>query len=71
MIDGQGMTLMPGMTEGHCHISRSPASRARPSSARLPPEEHTLATMHNARLLFDHGFTSVYARPRPSPASTS
>ena len=59
VIDGQGMTLMPGMTEGHCHLSfigvASPAELG-----ETPPEEHTLATMHNARLLLDHGFTSVY-----------
>ena len=66
VIDGQGMTLMPGMTEGHCHITftgvASPAELG-----ELPPEEHTLATMHNARLLFDHGFTSVYCAASAKP----
>ena len=66
VIDGQGMTLMPGMTEGHCHISftgvASPAELG-----ELPPEEHTLATMHNAKLLFDHGFTSVYCAASAKP----
>ena len=66
VIDGQGMTLMPGMTEGHCHISftgvASPAELG-----ELPPEEHTLATMHNARLLFEHGFTSVYCAASAKP----
>ena len=66
VIDGHGMTLMPGMTEGHCHISftgvASPAELG-----ELPPEEHTLATMHNARLLFDHGFTSVYCAASAKP----
>ena len=49
VIDGQGMTLMPGMTEGHCHISRSSASRSRPSSARCRPRSTRSATMHNAQ----------------------
>jgi len=66
VIDGQGMTLMPGMTEGHCHITftgiASPAELG-----ELPPEEHTLATMHNAKLLFDHGFTSVYCAASAKP----
>ena len=66
VVDGQGMTLMPGMTEGHCHISftgiASPAALG-----ELPPEEHTLATMHNAKLLFDHGFTSVYCAASAKP----
>jgi imidazolonepropionase-like amidohydrolase len=66
VIDGQGLTLMPGMTEGHCHISftgvASPAELG-----ELPPEEHTLATMHNAKLLFDHGFTSVYCAASAKP----
>jgi imidazolonepropionase-like amidohydrolase len=66
VIDGQGMALMPGMTEGHCHISftgvASPAELG-----ELPPEEHTLATMHNAKLLFDHGFTSVYCAASAKP----
>jgi imidazolonepropionase-like amidohydrolase len=66
VLDGQGMTLMPGMTEGHCHITftgvASPAELG-----ELPPEEHTLATMHNAKLLFDHGFTSVYCAASAKP----
>jgi imidazolonepropionase-like amidohydrolase len=66
VIDGQGMTLMPGMTEGHCHISftgvASPAELG-----ELPPEEHTLATMHNAKLLLDHGFTSLYCAASAKP----
>ena len=48
VIDGQGMTLMPGMTEGHCHITFTGV--ATPAElGEMPPEEHTLATMHNAQ----------------------
>jgi imidazolonepropionase-like amidohydrolase len=66
VIDGQGMTLMPGMTEGHCHLSF--IGVAVPAElGETPPEEHTLGTMHNARLLLDHGFTSVYAAASAKP----
>jgi imidazolonepropionase-like amidohydrolase len=66
VIDGHGMTLMPGMTEGHCHMSFTGV--AMPAElGELPPEEHTLGTMHNARLLLDHGFTSVYAAASAKP----
>jgi imidazolonepropionase-like amidohydrolase len=66
VIDGQGMTLMPGMTEGHCHMSF--IGVAVPAQlGETPPEEHTLGTMHNARLLLDHGFTSVYAAASAKP----
>jgi imidazolonepropionase-like amidohydrolase len=66
VIDGQGMTLMPGMTEGHCHMSF--IGVAVPAElGETPPEEHTLGTMHNARLLLDHGFTSVYAAASAKP----
>jgi imidazolonepropionase-like amidohydrolase len=66
VIDGQGMTLMPGMTEGHCHLSFTGV--AVPAQlGELPPEEHTLGTMHNAKLLLDHGFTSVYAAASAKP----
>jgi imidazolonepropionase-like amidohydrolase len=66
LVDGQGMTLMPGMTEGHCHMSF--IGVAVPAElGELPPEEHTLGTMHNARLLLDQGFTSVYAAASAKP----
>jgi imidazolonepropionase-like amidohydrolase len=66
VIDGQGMTLMPGMTEGHCHMSF--IGVAVPAElGETPPEEHTLGTMHNARLLLDQGFTSVYAAASAKP----
>ena len=66
VIDGQGMTLMPGMTEGHCHLSF--IGVAVPAElGETPPEEHTLGTMHNARLLLDHGFTSIYAAASAKP----
>ncbi len=59
-IDARGMTLMPGMVEGHCHMSFTNAATTT-ELGDIPPEEHVLATARNAELLFDCGFTSVYA----------
>lgn len=53
------MTLMPGMIEGHAHITFINA--APPTDlGDTPPEEHTLIAARNARLLLDHGFTGTY-----------
>jgi len=59
-IDAAGLTLMPGMTEGHAHLSFCGA-RTNTDLGDIPPEEHILATMRNAELLLDHGFTSAYS----------
>jgi imidazolonepropionase-like amidohydrolase len=59
-IDAHGMTLMPGMVEGHAHPSFCGA-RATTDLGDIPPEEHLLATLRNATLLLDHGFTSLYS----------
>lgn len=57
-IDAGGAFLMPGMIEGHGHISFVDQADLM-ELAVIPPEEHILATMHNARLLLEAGFTSV------------
>ena len=49
---------MPGMIEGHGHISFIDQADLM-VLAVIGVEEHTLATMHNARLLLESGFTSV------------
>jgi imidazolonepropionase-like amidohydrolase len=59
-IDGRGMTLMPGMVEGHAHLSFGGAQK-NTDLGDIPPEEHTLLTMRNAKTLLDHGFTSAYS----------
>src|SRR5262249_35069309 len=58
VIDGAGTTTMPGLIEPHGHVSYPDA----PSNAfftSLPPEEHVLITMRNARTMLDSGYTSV------------
>ena len=60
IIESHGMTLMPGLVEGHAHITF--INGARPTDiGDTPPEEHTLIAARNARLLLDHGFTSAYS----------
>ena len=59
VIDGKGMFLMPGMTEGHAHLSFETVA-ATEDLITPPPEEHTLLTARVAKVLFDHGFTSAW-----------
>jgi imidazolonepropionase-like amidohydrolase len=51
---------MPGLTEGHAHLTFIGA-RTNTDMGDIPPEEHLLATMRNAELLLDCGFTSAYS----------
>jgi imidazolonepropionase-like amidohydrolase len=60
VIEANGMTLMPGLVEGHAHITFINAARAT-DIGDTPPEEHTLIAARNARTLLDHGFTSAYS----------
>jgi imidazolonepropionase-like amidohydrolase len=60
VIDAHGMTLMPGLVEGHSHITFLNVARAT-DLGDTPPEEHTLLAARNARILLDHGFTSAYS----------
>ena len=59
VIEGQGRTLMPGLVEGHAHLSFGGAVNDS-DLGNIPPEEHVLLTMRNAKTLLDHGFTSAY-----------
>lgn len=60
VVDGGGATLMPGMTEGHGHISY-PNFTTLNDVADLPPEDHALMSAENAALLLNCGFTSVFS----------
>ncbi len=66
VIDGTGMTLMPGMVEGHCHPSFT-GINAPFELGLIPPEEHMLLTAKNCRLLLDHGFTSIFEAASAKP----
>lgn len=57
-IDAAGKFLMPGMVEGHAHLSFVDTPRGT-ALGELPPEDHTLMTMDAGRKLLGAGFTSA------------
>ena len=59
VVEANGMTLMPGLVEGHAHITFINAARAT-DLGDTPPEEHTLIAARNARLLLDPLLDSPY-----------
>ncbi|MCB1688231.1 MAG: amidohydrolase family protein [Halioglobus sp.] len=60
IIDCGGKFLMPGMTEGHAHLSFDSFTCTEDLIAP-PPEEHAFLTARVAKTLLDHGFTSAYS----------
>ncbi len=65
-VDGGGATLMPGLCEAHGHISYNDCAQLK-EIGEIPPEEHTLLTAYNAKLLLEMGFTSVYSAASSKP----
>ena len=63
---GDDVTLMPGLVESHSHLSINNVDDLT-ALGRIPPEEHTLLTMHNARLYLDHGITSCISAASAKP----
>lgn len=59
VIEANGGFLMPGMTEGHAHLSFDNVT-ATADLITPPPEEHTLLTARVAERLLDQGFTSAW-----------
>lgn len=59
VIDGAGLTLMPGMVEGHAHLSFE-AVAATEDLITPTPEEQVFAAARGAKALLDAGFTSAY-----------
>lgn len=67
IIDGENrMNLMPGLIESHAHLSINNTDDLT-ALGRIPPEEHTLLTMQNARLYLDHGITSCISAASAKP----
>ena len=56
-VDGGGATLMPGLVESHSHLTFLDTPDLE-GLGFVPPEEHTLRTMKNAKKMLDQGFTA-------------
>ena len=61
VVDGRGCTLMPGLVEGHAHLTWPSSIERVVNAMMLPIEEHMLTTAVNARITLDAGFTSAYS----------
>lgn len=59
-VDGGGATLMPGLTDAHAHLSFLNAASLG-DLTKLTPEAHVLETAKVARLVLDHGYTSMFS----------
>lgn len=66
VVDGAGGVLMPGLIDSHAHLSINNTSDLI-ELAMLPPEEHTLITMHNAKFYLDHGITGCISAGSVKP----
>jgi len=65
-VDARGATLMPGLVEAHSHLT----FLDRASSVEMgfvPPDEHMLLAMGNARTLLEAGFTSCVSAASAKP----
>ncbi len=57
VVDGGGATLMPGLVESHSHLSFLDTPDLE-GLGFVPPEEHMLRTVRNAKKMLDQGFTA-------------
>src|SRR5688572_20064870 len=65
-IDCAGATLMPGLVDGHSHLSFLETANM-VDWGFVPPEEHTIATMQNAQRVLLAGFTSCVGASSAKP----
>jgi imidazolonepropionase-like amidohydrolase len=66
VIDCGGYTLMPGLTEAHCHISFNNLSSMY-QAIEIQPEDHSLLALSNAQMLLQRGFTSLFSAASAKP----
>ncbi|GAB4166906.1 MAG: amidohydrolase family protein [Thalassobaculales bacterium] len=66
VVDCAGRTLMPGLIEAHGHPSFGDTASLE-ALGEIPPEEHTLLAVRNARKLLDQGFTSLNSAAAAKP----
>jgi imidazolonepropionase-like amidohydrolase len=61
-----GATLIPGLVDGHAHLSFVPLANFA-DIGDIPPEEHAYQAMHNARTVLAAGFTSCLSAGAAKP----
>ena len=66
VIDCTGLTLLPGLTEAHCHISFTNLTSIY-NAVEQQPEDHALAALANAQLLLKRGWTSLFSAASAKP----
>jgi imidazolonepropionase-like amidohydrolase len=66
VIDCTGLTLLPGLTEAHCHISFTNLTSIY-NAIEQQPEDHALAALANAQLLLQRGWTSLFSAASAKP----
>jgi imidazolonepropionase-like amidohydrolase len=66
VIDCTDFTLLPGLTEAHCHISFNNLTSIY-SAVEIQPEDHSLVALANAQLLLRCGFTSLFSAASAKP----
>ncbi|HZZ61500.1 MAG TPA: amidohydrolase family protein [Roseiarcus sp.] len=65
-IDCAGLTLTPGLTEAHCHISFNNLASMQ-QAVDIQPEDHSLVALANAQMLLERGFTSLFSAASAKP----
>ena len=66
VVDGGGATLMPGLVESHSHITFLDTPDLE-GLGFVPPEEHMLRTVRNAKKMLDQGFTACNSAASAKP----
>lgn len=66
IFEGKGATLMPGLIEPHSHLTFTDYTRS-VEMGSIPPEEHMLITLRNARKMLEMGFTSCFSAASAKP----
>ena len=61
VVDGRGCTLMPGLIEPHAHLTFTSSVERIILPRRMSADELAQVAADNARVMLDHGFTSVYS----------
>lgn len=66
VVECAGAALIPGLVDGHAHLSFVPLANFA-DIGDIPPEEHAYLTMHNARTVLAAGFTSCLSAGAAKP----